>query len=101
MADDNTTTKTKKKRGGPRHILTWQEKVSLADPAAVRDFISGPTCHCKCGCMKKLRELGEAGVRVVANLRDERFAGKHLDDVAKESLTAKNFLYPGRRNFFS
>jgi hypothetical protein len=101
MADDNTTTKSKEKRGGKRHILTWQEKLALADPAAVRDFISGPTCQCRCGCMKQLRQLGEAGVQVVVNLRDERVAGKHLDDAVITSFVNCHKVSPGWRIFFS
>ena len=64
------------KRGGPRKIQTWQEKLALADPEVVRQFLCGVSCSCQYNCLWKVLNLGEQGVQVVVDLREARFAGK-------------------------
>ena len=66
----------KGKRGGPRKILTWQEKLALAEKETVRRFLGKTTCGCAEQCMQKIVSMGDAGVSMVCNLRDARLAGK-------------------------
>ena len=70
----------KDKRGGPRKILTWQEKLTLTDRAVVAQFLCDTACGCDNDCLFKLLNIGEQGVQVVVDLRDDRFAKHHVGE---------------------
>ena len=65
----------KPKHGGSRRKLSWQDKVDLCDADVVRQFLRAGTCGCASGCISKLCALGEAGVDIVKELREERCEG--------------------------
>ena len=68
---DAPTTKPKASRHVP-----WAEKLLLADVVVVRDFVRDAVCVGECTCADKVRTLGEAGVKMVVDLRDARFQGE-------------------------
>ena len=72
---DGCKTCTQHKRGGSRKILTWQDKLELASKVHVARFLATATCACGKDCFKKMRQLGEAGVKIVSDLREARVAG--------------------------
>lgn len=63
------------KHGGYRKMLTWEEKMTIVEPANVTKFIGSAIVGCECDCMKKIQQLGEQGSRVVTELRESRLAG--------------------------
>ena len=65
----------KEKRGGSRKIMTWQEKLTLAEKETVTCFLGKTTCGCANQCLQKIVSLGDAGVEMICNLRDARLAG--------------------------
>ena len=67
--------RSKPKHGGYRKRLTWQDKMALAEPEAVRTFIASATCACGENCFEKVRSRGEQGIQLVCDLRDARVAG--------------------------
>ena len=75
MSEANES-KQVKKHGGSRKVLTWQEKLELANKHVVRSFLASKECGCDRNCIIKINKCKEAGVEMVANLRDARFAGK-------------------------
>ena len=77
---DNTAHHKEENRGGARKMLSWQEKLALTERETVASFISCGTCGRECACIQKIRELGDEGVQMVVNLREQRMAGKNLDD---------------------
>ena len=65
--------------GGARSVLCWQEKLSLMDDNAIKEFLQQFNCGCKCGCGAKIRALGETdSVKIVRDLRTARMAGAYL-----------------------
>lgn len=79
------------KRGGARKILTWQEKLSLSDRTTVTTFLCSTSCKCDNNCLFKILNLGDRGVQLVVDLRDDRFAGTFVLQRQKVDKTvAKN-----------
>ena len=85
MAHEQSTT-GKNKRGGARKMLTWQEKLALAEPDSVRIFVWSADCDCECRCLQRAQQLGEDAVQAIVNLRVARFAGKNLDEITVTSI---------------
>ena len=56
-------------------MLTWQEKLALAERDVVDNFLKCYTCGCESNCIKRIRDLGDDGIRMVMELRDRRLAG--------------------------
>ena len=65
----------KRKHGGVRKKLTWQEKLSLVEPEKVTKFINNCNLVCECNCMSRVRQLRQQGHDICTNLRERRLAG--------------------------
>ena len=100
MACGSNHKRRQEKRGGRRKILTWAEKLVLAERESVESFLSKTTCGCPNKCLQKIKHLGDDGVTMVCDLRDQRFAGKspcytllhHFSQCYNASIL---FSYPG------
>ena len=57
-------------------MLTWAEKLADAEMEQVASFLSKTTCGCAHKCIQKIRNLQDAGVNMVCDLRDSRLAGE-------------------------
>lgn len=67
------------RHGGARSVLCWQEKLSLMDESAIKQFLQQFDCGCKCACGTKIRSLGEfESVKIVRDLRTARMSGAYL-----------------------
>ena len=67
--------RSKRRHGGARKKLTWQEKLALVDKQVVQDFILQHAGTCTCKGIERIMALGEAGIQMVVNLRDARMTG--------------------------
>ena len=65
----------KKKKGGPRSTLTWQQKLQQVERDVIIQFLKSHAGSCDCNGIKKVLDLGEEGVTLIQNLRDARLAG--------------------------
>ena len=72
--NDSSSCCHKRKHGGSRPKLTWQDKVELAEKDKVEAFLSSSICGCKCNCINKINQFGESGVQMVMDLRTARCA---------------------------
>ena len=70
------SSKKSNNHGGPRKILTWDEKLALCEQEAVKEFVATHNCQSGCNCMDKVRSLGSEGVNMICVLRESRLAGK-------------------------
>ena len=70
--------RSKRRHGGARKKLTWQEKLALVDKQVVQDFILQHEDTCGCKGIDRIMTLGEAGIQMVMNLRDARMAGVYV-----------------------
>ena len=64
-----------KKHGGCRKKLTWEDKLTIVEPANVNNFVNSVDFVCKCDCMLKLRKLEQTGHSVITKLRESRLTG--------------------------
>ena len=56
-------------------MQTWQQKLSALEPEKIKEFVATASCGCQHGCIQKIYELGEPGLKMVRNLRDARLSG--------------------------
>ena len=76
MANTNKQKESvKNKHGGTRTKLTWHEKLAKLDKVVIRSFLCSTSCGCETNCVFKLLNMGEEGVQIVFDLRENRLAG--------------------------
>ena len=101
-----TLTPTKRKtKGGPRKMLTWQEKLACVDVDVCRKFVATSCCDCKENCFERIRQQKDKGAQMVLNLREARTMGMRIpcklcsicqnDNKSSITVFVKNFLTPG------
>ena len=78
----------KRKHGGTRTKLCWQDKLALLEDDVIAEFIAGATCGGKCDCFTKVREMpASEGAEIIKSLREARMQGQNLCDASQTSTT--------------
>ena len=85
----NSDDTQKRKHGGKRTILCWQDKLTLIEDDTIADFISVATCGGKCECFTKIRQMARSeAAEIIKSLREARMKGENLCDASQTSTTA-------------
>lgn len=86
---DEPSLSSKRTHGGCRNRESYGEKMLCMEPDRIRHFLKTRRCLCGASCLRKLYNKGDAGQKVIQDLREARFASKH------EKTACHNFFHPG------
>ena len=73
----STEASRKRKHGGSRKVLTWQEKLSLCESDVVEEFLASASCKCGKNCFLKLAAVAHDSVKIICALRSSKTAGNN------------------------
>ena len=75
MGSGSSDANRKRKHGGARKKLTWQQKLALCDPYVVASFLSSASCTCTSNCFQKFQAAAHGSVQMICDLRTSRTTG--------------------------
>lgn len=74
--DDDPSLPRQRKHGGHRNKQSFGDKLVCMEPHKIDCFLREKRCLCGASCLRKLFDKGEAGAKVIHDLREGRFASK-------------------------
>ena len=88
---DDPSLPRKRTHGGSRNKQSYGDKLVCMEPHKIHCFLQEKRCLCGASCLRKLFDKGEAGTKVIHDLREARFARKYHQD----SMPCPFFSPPG------
>ena len=77
---DEPSLSSKRTHGGCRNRQSYGEKMLCMESDRIQHFLKTKRCLCGASCLRKLYNKGDAGQKVIQDLREARFASKHKND---------------------